>query len=267
MTHEQCRLLIPQYLSGQLTPSETFFFESEVARSTELQAEVEELRQLWEGLRLLPQEQPGASLRARFYQRLSEVENRRPPHLERQRTEWWKFHWWPQLAGGLALFAFGLLLGRTNINTNTRAPETELAQLRTEVQGLQQTIALSLLERQSATSRLEGVSWSSRVTRPDGEIVSALLDALNHDPNVNVRLSAIDALERFSDEMPVRQALATAIPSQDSPLVQIALIDSLVHIRDNAAAPEFRKLAHDSGTNEIVRQRAQWGLQKLGFHQ
>ncbi len=262
MTHEECRLLIPQYLAGQLTAGEKAALEAELSASASLRMEMEELRLLWEGLRLLPEAQPSASLRAQFYQRLSDLENSRPPFI-RQRAPWWKRQLWPQLVAGLALFLFGVLLGR--VNPNTRVPEIELAKLRTEVQGLQQTVALSLLERQSATSRLEGVSWSSRVARPDNEVVSALLDALNHDPNVNVRLSAIDALERFAGEDRVRKALTDSIPAQDSPLVQIGLIDSLVHIRDNSAATEFRKLAHDTDANQVVRQRAQWGLQKLGL--
>jgi HEAT repeat protein len=95
--------------------------------------------------------------------------------------------------------------------------------------------------------------------------MSALFTALNHDPNINVRLSSLDALETFSGDATVRKALADAIPMQNSPLVQIALIDALVHLRDRGAAGEFRKLTSDRDINVAVRQRAQWGLEKLNF--
>jgi HEAT repeat protein len=121
------------------------------------------------------------------------------------------------------------------------------------------------MDRQSANSRLEGISWISRVEKPDGDLVSALLTALNRDPNTNVRLAALDALEKFAGEPAVRKALVDALSRQDSPLVQIALIDALVHIRDNAAAGELRKLSSDTDANAAVRQRAQWGLQRLNF--
>jgi HEAT repeat protein len=101
------------------------------------------------------------------------------------------------------------------------------------------------------------------VERPDPELLSALSDTLNHDSNVNVRLSALDALEKFSGEASVRKMLVNAIRQQDSPLVQIALIDALVHIRDNNAAGEFKKLTNDNGVNATVQQRARWGLEKL----
>jgi HEAT repeat protein len=47
--------------------------------------------------------------------------------------------------------------------------------------------------------------------------------------------------------------------------VQIALIDALVHIRDNAATGELRKISSNEEVNASVRQRAQWGLQRLNY--
>ncbi|HTD66783.1 MAG TPA: zf-HC2 domain-containing protein [Candidatus Limnocylindria bacterium] len=44
MTSEECRLLIPEYLSGQLTPAEMELFEAQLETSAELRMEVEELR-------------------------------------------------------------------------------------------------------------------------------------------------------------------------------------------------------------------------------
>jgi HEAT repeat protein len=133
------------------------------------------------------------------------------------------------------------------------------------VEGLRQTVALSLLDGDSATSRLEGISWSNQVQRPDNELVLALLTTLNHDQNINVRLASVDALEKLAGDTAVRRALEESIPLQESPLVQIALVDALVHLRDNAAIDELRKLSSDHAANASVRQRAQWGLQKLNY--
>ncbi|MBV8553748.1 MAG: HEAT repeat domain-containing protein [Acidobacteriaceae bacterium] len=262
MNPEDYRLLIPQYLSGQLGPAETELFEAQLTASPELWMEVEELRSLWEGLGQMPQKQPSAALRFRFYQRLNAIDakNRR---AVRNKASWWQLGPLPQLAFGLALFVLGTYVGRVSLNSGVR-PE-EMAQMRSQVQSLREMVALSLLDRQSATSRLEGVSWGSRVERPDRELMSALVTALNHDPNVNVRLSSLDALEKFTNEASVRKALLDSIPLQDSPLVQIALIDVLVHIRDGAAAVELRRLSQDAEVNASVRQRAQWGLERLGL--
>jgi hypothetical protein len=268
MTSEEIRILIPQYLSGQLTATEKEAFEEQLRQNADLRIETEELRALWDELGSLPQEEPSAAVRARFYQKLNDIKaGRRQP--VNAGFAWWK----PGLAGlvrqgaiATILFSLGLFVGRENRPTGTPAPaDDEVKKLGTEVQSLRQTVALSLLDRQSATSRLEGISWSSRVDRPDQDLVSALETVLNQDPNINVRLSALDALGKFTDDARVRKALVAAIPKQDSPLVQIALIDALVHLRDSSAKPELRKLTRDSEINSVVRQRAEWGLQKLSY--
>lgn len=265
MTFEEIRLMIPQYLSGRLAPAEKDAFEAQLNASAELRIEVEELRSLWEELGSLPKEEPSEELRARFYQKLNAVARERS-----RSSEGWYAWWKPGLQGlvrqtavAVAVFALGLYVGHSN--RSGPASTQEVKRLDSEVQNLRQTVALSLLERQSATSRLEGVSWSSRVEHPDRDLVSALLSTLNGDPNINVRLAALDALEKFSNDTTVRKALIGSISRQDSPLVQIALIDAVVHMRDNAAAGELRKLTSDAEVNAEVRQRAQWGLEKLSF--
>ncbi len=262
MTFEEIRLLIPQYLSDQLTPEEKAQFEAQLSQSTELRTELEELRTMWEGLGLLAEEQPSAAMRARFYQRLNAVERKRGGVVQSS-FAWWKPGLAPQLAAALAVFCLGIYVG--HLKMPGQVSPGEVAELRTQVQGLHETVALSLLERQSATSRLEGISWGSRVAQPDSELLSALVSTLDHDPNTNVRLASLDALEKFSSDATVRKSLVDSLAVQDSPLVEIALIDALVHVHDNGAAGQFRKLAGDGHLNVAVRQRAQWGLEKLTF--
>ena len=262
MTFEEIRLLIPQYLSNQLSPEESASFEEHLKTNSDLRIEVEELRSVWEGLKLLPEEQPSAALRARFYQRLNAAV-RNGSDVRTTRHSWWTISVFQQVAAALILFSAGLFVGRSQ--GEKQATPGEVGKLQTQIQSLRQTVALSLLERQSPTSRLEGISWSSRVERPDRELLSALVTTLNDDPNVNVRLASLDALERFADDPSVRKALVNSLSVQDSPLVQIALIDAMVHIRDKDAKSELRKLTDNAQVNAAVRQRAEWGLEKLRF--
>lgn len=263
MTSEDFRKLIPGYISGQLTPADKVLFEAELGKDPELRLEVAELHATWDDLGLLPQEQPSPALRSRFYQRLSDINN------GRTRASTGGFAWWkPGLAGlvrqatiAAALFCLGLFVGRSNVKEPVSTGD--VAQLQTQVQDLRRTVALSLLERQSPASRLEGISWSTRVDRPDPELLTALVNTLNHDQNINVRLASLDALEKFTGDPGVRKALIGSIQRQDSPLVQIALIDALVHAGDRGAAGEFRKLTTEPDVNAAVQQRARWGLEKL----
>jgi HEAT repeat protein len=87
---------------------------------------------------------------------------------------------------------------------------------------------------------------------------------VNHDSNVNVRLSAVEAIAtKFAKNPEVQRALVDSIPMQDSALVQVALIDLLVQLNDKDAVPALRKLTLAKDTDESVRQRAESAVQKL----
>jgi len=78
-----------------------------------------------------------------------------------------------------------------------------------------------------------------------------------------VRLSAVDAITKFAQNPEVRQALIDSIPVQDSPLVQVAIIDLVAQTTDKNLAPALRKLIEQKETNEAVKQRAESALKKL----
>jgi hypothetical protein len=218
---------------------------------------------LWRGLEFLPAshvtEQNSRGMRGRFNEMLEAYRF----GLEQKRPKV-SFAWW-QLAAACGLLALGAAVGGAvgHFGAPQRSGGSEVAQLRGEVESMRQLVTLSLLQQQSASARLRGVTYSYQMERPDAQVESALMFAVNHDANVNVRLSAIDALQKYVTRPEIGKALVDAIATQDSPLVQIALIDLLVDAKDGSVIPELRKL-ENAQVNEAVRQRAAWGLQKLG---
>ena len=67
----------------------------------------------------------------------------------------------------------------------------------------------------------------------------------------------------FSDREIVRRRTVQTLRETSFPMLQVALIDFLVDIKDTSAANALRQLADDPGVNESVRSRAAWGLQRL----
>ena len=128
---------------------------------------------------------------------------------------------------------------------------------------MRQLVALSLLQQQNASDRLRGVSYAYRVEPDDSQVLSALLGTVNHDSNVDVRLAAVDAMRKFTDNPVGRNGLAQALAKQDSPLVQIAILDEIVETRDKAAAPSIRALVANPDANPEVKQHAQWAMRQL----
>jgi hypothetical protein len=269
MICERVKEQLAEYLSGNLEGPAREKFVDHLEQCPRCQAEVEELGALWRGLEFVPSAQPSIAMRGRFNEMLEAYRFGQAEALQKESTATnvrqmpQPRHAWWQLAAACGLLAAGAAAGRFTVPQQHTAPTPEVAQLRGEMESMRQLVTLSLLQQQSAGQRLRGVTYSYQMDRADPEVEKALLFAVSHDANVNVRLSAVDALQKFAHNPQVTKSLVDAIDPQDSPLVQIALIDLLVDSKEGSIIPELRKL-EKAEVNEAVRQRAAWGLQKLG---
>jgi hypothetical protein len=218
-------------------------------------AEFEELTGVWKELEDVPPAAPPAGLRAQFDRMLDTYSQQ----FERPRRSWRR----PLLE--VAAIAATLVLGVVaGYRMHTTAPANqELSELRSELSQTRQMVALSLMQQQSATDRLKGINWSYRLREPGNDVLKALLDTLMHDPNVNVRLATVDALRQFGGQPSVRRGVVDAMARQESPMVQIALIDLAVDLHEKESIQTLKQLTGDASLDQSVRERAQKGLQEL----
>ncbi len=218
------------------------------------------LESLWSKLDSLPAEEPSPQMRDKFYAALGAYGEGFSAASPRRRQKA-GVSWFPVSIA--ATLVIGVGLGYAVSSQKSGRESTEIAQLRGEVNGMRELVALSLLRQQSASERLRGVSWANQVESSDGQILAALLDSVNHDPNVNVRLAAADALRTFALSSAARTEIAKAIVRQSAPLVQIALIDLVVDLKDLAAVSELKQVAGNDSLNSSVRERAAWAVERL----
>jgi hypothetical protein len=273
MTCDQVKEHIADYLAGALSPTEAEELDDHFAQCAGCKQEAAALTETWEMLGLLEQEQPSAQLRPRFYASLEAyrqgLESAAPAPARRKFFDWGAVGWAGspafRFAWSAALLAVGVVvgLGAAGWLGGRDRSRTDLAGLQEEVHRMRQLVTLSLLEQQSASERLRGVDYSSRVDQSDTQVLAALLHAVNHDPNVNVRLAAVDALRKFSGNPAVKGSLDQSLVKQDSPMVQLALIDFIVDERDKAALPSLTALERSSTADKNVRKKATWGLSQL----
>ena len=219
-------------------------------------AEAAQLTDVWSALGALPEEDPSLRVRVRFYDAFRSWKER---ESERKSAFWWLRHPAFQAAGAVAILVIGIAAGYLARGRDT----SEVSQLRGEVFNMRQLVALSLLQQQNASDRLRGVNYAYRVEQDDPQVLSALLTTVNHDPNVNVRLAAVDALRNFTDSPVGRKGLVQSLGKQDSPLVQIAILDQIVELHEKTATPAIEFLLTSQQVNPDVRQRAQWALKRL----
>jgi hypothetical protein len=268
MICERVREQIPESLAGRLESAARERLVAHLETCPSCRAELAELNAVWRGLGSLPEPEPDPAMRSRFLEALEAYQAGRASGLGRvadlPHPRWLARAGWPA-AFSFALLMVGVFLGR--YVAQPRGPSPDVAQLQGQVESLRQLVTLSLLQEQSPSSRLRGVTYSYQMAQPDAQVEQALLYAVNHDPNVNVRLSAVDALEKYATNARIRRALADAVPVQDSPLVQIALMDLLVQLNDKEAAPALRQLAQDAQADNQVRQHAAWAIQRMEVSQ
>jgi HEAT repeat protein len=150
-----------------------------------------------------------------------------------------------------AALAAGVGIGL--IAAGGRGPgEGEIQALRREVGSLHQMVAVSLLAQESASERLRGVAYGRDLAGNEPEVLDALFSALASDPNVNVRLAALEALAPATSLPARRQRLVRAVAAQDSPLVQLTAIDLLIESDGAAARRDLEQLLADPDLDPTV---------------
>ncbi len=277
MNCQESRDRMADLLQGDLPDGEARCLREHLHSCPTCWQEWQELNETWTRLGLLPDEQPSQNLRRDFYRRLEAsrrelaatarrpLRERLPGLLSRLRTMAEVLR--PaspamRLAAAVLVvavgFGAGFFMGHGQENGSGK-----IERLSREVDSLQQQMTLSLLDQPSASARLQGIALTSRVQEPEPSLIAALLDTLDSDPSVNVRLSAVDALYLFSNREQVRSALSASLARQTSPLVQIALIDLLVSLKEKQAATALKQLLADRKILPEVQQRAQLGIGKI----
>jgi anti-sigma factor RsiW len=267
MNCERIREQIPEALAGRLDKTAREALVEHLEGCAGCRTEVAELNAVWRGLETVKagmDATPDAGAKLRFQEMLAAYQAGMAsvqPVVSKPRVVWFPTRpaWQAAMAAGLLVC--GILFGR--FLPQTGDSNTEMAQLRGQVENLHQMVALSMLQQQSPSARMRGVTYSEKIAQPDPQVLDALLQAVNHDSNVNVRLSAVDALQKFATEPEVARAMVNSIAGQESPLVQIALIDMLVQLNTRGVVPDLAQISKNMRMDEMVRQRAAWAIHKM----
>lgn len=268
MKCEEMGELLPDYLEGNLKAEQDELVEQHIAECADCREDVA----IWKKLSLLPAEQPNAESRQRFRAMLHAYQTGRndkeAAELGREkRAGVWS--WLRSPAGAVAWSAALLVVGvfsgnyLGNKTARTNPGQNEIAAMHVELTNMRQLVVLSMLQQQSASERLEGVSYSQREEHLDPQVLAALVHTLRYDNSVDVRLAALDALSRHGGQPQVRKDVVDALEEQQSPLVQVALIDQMLEWRDPDAAERLRNFAESPNLNPTVKQRADWAVSKL----
>jgi HEAT repeat protein len=170
-----------------------------------------------------------------------------------------------RVAAALILLGSGIGIGaalRSRPAPETSTNET-LTALRQEVKEMKEEVMLNMIDDESASQRMKAVSYAEQMASPDQQVIDVLVNTLNRDKNVNVRLAALYSLQRFSDRRPVRDSLVNSLRKQTEPIIQVVLINLLAEKRDTRAIKPIQDIMTDKKTLKEVKDAAQRSLKSF----
>ena len=259
--------LVTGHLEGSLTQQQEAELQEFIEKGIINTTEINNLKSLYCQMGEIPAPEPSTFMKADFQVMLADYKKEHPLREPKGGFfgSWLTSLSVPQVFGqlvfGMILLAIGVGIGFRL--TPTKTYEKQLSHLTGEVQNMREVMMLTLLKQSSATERLKAVNLTSNLESADEKVIRALLQTLNNDPNVNVRLATIEALYQHADNPVVREGLISAISKQDSPLVQIALADLMLTLQEKKSVEELQKLLRKKDLNKSVEAKVKQTINVL----
>ena len=154
----------------------------------------------------------------------------------------------------LGTFAAGYFSG-INKNNNT---------LVVEMEQLKQQVLLAGLQEYSGPQKIQAVYSVANTNHSNTDVIEALINTLNSDKNINVRLAALSVLsDKVAENEKVKAALIGSLKIQENPLVQISLIQALTQSGVKEARENINYLTKQKDTDQHVKDFAQSMLKTM----
>jgi hypothetical protein len=269
MKCEQYQDLFTDYMNKQLTGTDKTAFDQHIANCPACAEELQAMQAVWNSMDDIIIPEPSADMPMRFNAMLANYKASVTEEVsvwDKLKEQWQQlWEWQPRwpMAYNLAIILVGLAIGGWFLKSSKSNDTEKLAALTDQVHELKQTMMLSLLENPSASERIRGVSYTSEIKHADKEVIDALFATLNNDPNVNVRLSTLEALTGLANHPEVREGLVKSITLQDSPLLQSAIADVMLKLQEKSSVGSFRQLLKQKGLDQGVKQKINKTISKL----
>lgn len=263
MNKEQWEIQMMNYLSGSMSKGEMKDFEELLVAYPDYKLEMQALSDSWVMVGDLRTPDPSEAMDAQFFDMLSnEMDKQKQKSVNKSFFQgFWPFPK-PQLVLGLLLLGLGIAVGYL-LNSRSGAEPVDKVVVNDETESVRQKLVLTLLEQPSANQRLQGVSEANKFEDADEIVIKALLQTLNQDSNVNVRLAAIESLTNYVDNPTVRQGLVQSIPNQESPILQITLANLMVALQEKASIEPFKQLLQERKLDTTVQKKIKNSIESI----
>lgn len=259
---------IMDYLNGDLSAEQLLDFQNLLAADATLSQEVTELQQMMSKLAQYQNcdiPEPSEAMDADFYHMLNnEVKKANTPEvsLMQKLSQWFSLPRLRKVGFAFSMMAFGVFVGHYWQLLDQQA-SVQAQQVTIKDQQIQALTVLSLLDMPSANKRMLAVSLASMSEQPDAMVVNALLHTLKQDKNINVRLEALEVLAKHSNSDEVRNGLVQAINYQQSPMLQIALVNLMLNLNEKQAIEPIKEMLKQPDLMQPVKEQLETAVKGL----
>jgi hypothetical protein len=266
MNCEDVQTLLPDYYDDALSPITRYAVQNHLKTCDECDKELHEISVLFESIAGSDLETPPESLKENFSRMLEEEIGKDQDKKEdrkgrlvlmKQFSVIWK------IAAALILFLGGLWMGTRFKSGNDSSSLAQIKELKSEVTDVKEMMMFRLLQDESASDRIQAVNYVNEMPNPDMKVIGALINTLNHDKNVNVRLASLYSLGKFSDIPPVTDSLVSSLARQTEPVIQIVLINMLAAKKETKARKPIQEILSSEKTIWKVKEIAAKQLKTL----
>ena len=263
MEEEKFEIQAMDFMSGNMSDVEAKNFERFLKEHGGYREKYEDLLKAWELMEAMQTPEPSTRMDQTFFAMLSnEMGKEKESSPKQNLIAMFTAIFRPQWAIGVLLLLIGLGIGYFLRPEGETIPAQTMA-ANNETEEVRQRLVLTLLDQPSANQRLQGVSEANKFENADDIVIQALLKTLNNDPNVNVRLAAIESLTNYLDNPQVRQGLVQSIPNQETPMVQITLANLMVALQEKSSIEPFKKLLKDKQLDTTVKKRIERSIESI----
>lgn len=244
MKCEEVKLELPEYIDGKLDDQTTEAVRAHLESCEDCRRLHSEMNSFLKFTDSFPGEKAPAGMKDEFMKMLKEE------MPQKQRTilmvpGWMKVA--AMLVVALVTYSTGYYMGNEKGEEKAQHLEVALNQAK-------QQVLLAGLQEYTGPQKIEAVYSISQSGLSGDDLVGALVNTMNNDRNVNVRLAAINALSgMMKDNEKVKTELIRSLSLQDNALLQISLIQVLTESGVKEAKDQIESIVNSEKTDEQVK--------------
>lgn len=258
MNCKDVEILIIDYLDDLLPEGQRKLIAGHVSICEHCKKAMDETSRVLQNIENEKMEKPSAALKMNFYQMLEEEKKEIEGPVKSARGKTITIKRLVSIAAQLIIFvAIGVAVGWY---TGQKSSQPELAQLNQKIDQLSQQVHYASLNQPTASQRIKVINEINSSEKVDEKMLDALINTMNGDESVNVRLTAIYALTDYKLIPKVKDAFIESLSKQQDPILQITLINLLVTLKDSKVKPALKEIIYNDQIDNQVKEQAKQGL-------